>query len=228
MDDADLTPRELLGFFFRAHPWHGVAIGPGAPEVVTTYIEIVPTDTVKYEIDKVTGILKVDRPQKYSNVCPTLYGFIPRTFCGDQVGALSAERAGRKNIAGDGDPLDICVLTEKVMPRGDILLQSIPIGGLRMLDGDEADDKIIAVMQGDAVYGGWRDISECPTSLTDRLRHYFLTYKDVPLATRPHVEITHVYGREEAHEVIRRSQADYATRFGAVEDQLKRAMGKEQ
>jgi hypothetical protein len=77
----------LMGLFFRAHPWHGVAIGDDAPEIVTLYVEIVPTDTVKYEIDKVSGYLKVDRPQKYSNVCPTLYGFVPRTYCTDRVTA---------------------------------------------------------------------------------------------------------------------------------------------
>jgi inorganic pyrophosphatase len=137
-----------MGLLLRAHPWHGVAIGPNAPAVITTYIEVVPSDTVKYELDKATGILKVDRPQKFSNVCPTLYGLIPRTFCGEHVGRFCAEKIGRSGIKGDGDPLDICVLTEKTIPRGDLLLQAIPIGGLRMIDKNEADDKIIAVMQG--------------------------------------------------------------------------------
>ena len=200
---------------FRAHPWHGVALGHQAPEVCTTYIEIVPTDTVKYEVDKVTGILKVDRPQKYSNVCPTLYGFLPQTYCGDQVGAFCDERTGRSGIVGDGDPLDICVLTEKAIPRGDILLHSVPIGGLRMIDGNEADDKIIAVMQGDALHGDWRDIGDCPAALVDRLRHYFLTYKDVPgTSGERRVEITHVYDRVEAHQVIRRARLDYHAKFG--------------
>ena len=78
------------GALFQAHPWHGVPIGPDAPHVVTAYIEIVPTDTVKYEIDKLTGLLKVDRPQKYSNFCPSLYGFVPQTLCTDSVAALCA------------------------------------------------------------------------------------------------------------------------------------------
>src|ERR1043165_9069524 len=118
---------------FRAHPWHGVDIGRDAPRVVTCYIEIVPTDTVKYELDKVTGILRVDRPQKYSNVCPSLYGFIPQTLCAEAVAALCAERPGRTGIVGDGDPMDICVLTEKQISHGGILVRAIPIGGLRML-----------------------------------------------------------------------------------------------
>jgi inorganic pyrophosphatase len=209
-------PGEPVGLRFRAHPWHGVAIGERAPEVVTAYVEIVPTDTVKYEIDKVSGYLTVDRPQQFSNVCPTLYGFVPRTHCAARVAARCAERTGRTGIVGDGDPLDICVLAEKAIPRGDILLRAVPIGGLRMLDGDEADDKLIAVLEGDAVYGAWRDVDQCPPALLDRLRHYFLTYKEPPgdRPERPRVEIAEVYGRAEAHEVIRRSQQDYAASFG--------------
>jgi inorganic pyrophosphatase len=215
--------RGLLELLFKAHPWHGVDIGEEAPEKVTTYVEIVPTDTVKYEIDKTSGFLKVDRPQKYSNVCPTLYGFVPQTFCGERVAERCAERTGRTGIIGDGDPMDICVLTESQFPRGDILLKAIPIGGLRMIDGDEADDKIIAVMEGDAVYGEWTDIEDCPTTLIERLRHYFLTYKGVlgPDGLEPsvqNVQIAEIYGRHEAHEAIRRSRQDYAARYGAVED----------
>lgn len=193
----------------KAHPWHGVSIGKDAPGVVTCFIEIVPTDTVKFEIDKTTGLLKVDRPQKYSNVCPTLYGFIPQTYCGQKVAEFCGHRAGRTNMTGDGDPMDICVLTEKVFPRGDVLLQAIPIGGLRMIDKNQADDKIIAVLQGDAVYGDLADVSRLTPQVIDRLRHYFLTYKQAPGETEHACEITHVYSCEEAHEVIRRSQDDY-------------------
>ena len=204
------------GSLARAHPWHGVAIGADAPATVTAYIEIVPTDTVKYEIDKVSGFLKIDRPQQYSNICPSLYGFIPQTFCAERIAELCMARTGRTAIVGDGDPLDICVLTEKEISHGDILVQAIPIGGLRMIDRNEADDKIIAVMKGDAVYGGWRTIKEAPAAVIERWRHYFLTYKDTPGSGQRKVEITHVYGVEEAHEVIRRSQEDYARRFAGA------------
>jgi inorganic pyrophosphatase len=214
----------LLGLLLRAHPWHGVAIGKNAPAVVTTYVELVPSDTVKYELDKTTGLLKVDRPQKFSNVCPTLYGFIPRTLCAERVGRLCAERTGRPGIVGDGDPLDVCILTEKPIPRGDILLQAIPIGGLRMIDKNEADDKIVAVMQQDAVYGGWEEISECPPSLIERLKHYFLTYKELPNSREHRTEITHVYDRQEAFEVILRSQEDYKAEFGDLEGMLAAAL----
>jgi inorganic pyrophosphatase len=204
-----LDPPPVRASTFRAHPWHGVPMGNDAPRVVTTYIEIVSTDTVKYEMDKLTGILRMDRPQQYSNVCPTLYGFIPRTLCAERVGAFCAEHTGRNGIVGDGDPMDVCILTEKVISHGDILVRSIPIGGLRMIDGDEADDKIVAVLEGDSVYGSYRGIEDCPAALLDRLRHYFLTYKQGPDRAVHAVEITHVYGQEEAHEVIRRSHEDY-------------------
>jgi inorganic pyrophosphatase len=188
-----------------------VAIGAQAPHKLTAFIEIVPTDTVKYELDKSTGYLKVDRPQKFSNVYPSLYGFIPQTYCGDSIGAFCSERTGRPGIRGDGDPLDICVLCERDISHGDILVEAIPIGGLRMIDGNEADDKIIAVLAGDAVYGNWLEIDESPAALVERLKHYFLTYKQLPLPGGPaRVEITHVYGRQEAYEVIARSREDYA------------------
>ena len=198
---------------YRAHPWHGVFIGSQAPGVVMTYIEIVPTDTVKYEMDKISGILKVDRPQKYSNSCPTLYGFIPQTFCGEGHGAYTGKRIGRKNIIGDNDPLDVCVLTEKVIPRGDILLRAIPIGGLQLIDGNEADDKIIAVLQGDELFGKYKNITDCPPGFLDRLRHYFLTYKQPPGTSEPTIEITQVYGKEEAYKVIDVCRQDYLASF---------------
>lgn len=205
----------------KAHPWHGVYIGENYPEIVTSYIEIVTTDTVKYEIDKHSGILTIDRPQMYSNICPTPYGFIPQTYCGEKVAEFCCKKTGRDDIKGDGDPLDICVLTEKAINQGNILLKAIPIGGLRMIDNNEADDKIIAVMKGDSVYGGWKDITDCPEQLIDRLKHYFLTYKEAPGKHRKEVEITHVYGREEAQEIIRRSYDDYLGLYGNINELLK-------
>lgn len=207
---------ELMRLLFKAHPWHGVAIGPEAPGIVTVFIEIVPTDTVKYEIDKPSGHLKVDRPQTFSNVCPTLYGFVPQTYCGERVAAYSGEKTGHSTLRGDGDPLDICVLSEKAFPHGDILLQAIPIGGLRLLDKGEADDKIIAVLKGDAAYGEIREVADLPAALVQRLEHYFLTYKLPPgssgLSETP---IAHggLYGREEACAVIERSRVDYQSLF---------------
>lgn len=199
-----------------AHPWHGINPGEKAPDIVTAFIEIVPTDTVKYEIDKTSGYLKIDRPQKFSNTVPTLYGFIPQTFCAEKVAEFAALKSGKTVAKGDGDPLDICVLSERSITHGNIIVQSIPIGGFRLLDKGEADDKIIAVLKGDEFYRQWNDVSDCPVSYINRLKHYFLTYKTLP-GEAGSCEITNVYGREEAHEVIRRSFADYKVHYGGRE-----------
>jgi len=210
----------LMGLRYKSHPWHGIDVGDNAPQTVTAFIEMVPTDTVKYEVDKVSGYLRIDRPQKYSNVVPALYGFLPQTYCGDSVGEFCSERSGKKEIKGDRDPLDICVLTEKSIAHGDIIAEVRPIGGFRMIDENEADDKIIAVLVNDATYGEYTDISACSDTVLDRLKHYFLTYKDLPGLDR-NTEITHVYGVDEAQEVITRSMDDYRDRFENLENILK-------
>lgn len=193
---------------YRLHPWHGVEIGAEAPAVVTAYIEITPSDTVKYEIDKASGILKVDRPQMYSNVVPALYGFIPQTYCKEEVALHCMLKTKRVGIEGDGDPLDILVLTEHRIEHGDILVQAKPIGGLLMIDQNQADDKIIAVLQQDSMYSHYNDLSELPEGIITRLKHYFLTYKRAPEGSQP-IEIPHVYGRDDAYAVIQASQKDY-------------------
>jgi inorganic pyrophosphatase len=211
---------KLMGLRYKSHPWHGVEIGEKAPDLLTAFIEMVATDTVKYEVDKVSGYLRLDRPQLYSNTIPALYGFIPQTFSGKLVAQFCMERTRTEGIKGDGDPVDICVLTEKDISHGDILVKAIPIGGFRMIDGNESDDKIIAVLLNDAVYGGFSDISELPHQVTDRLLHYFLTYKDLPGHQRK-VEINQTFGREEAHEIIVRSMDDYRQRFENLESILR-------
>lgn len=199
---------------YKSHPWHGIDPGENFPGVLTAFIEIVPADTVKYEIDKNSGWLKVDRAQLYSNIVPALYGFIPKTLCDTEVGKFCMEKTGKQNIKGDQDPMDILVLEEKNIRNGGILVQAIPIGGFRMIDRNEADDKIIAVMKDDAVYGKYIDISELNESIVNRLKHYFLTYKDLPGSTEKRkIEIASTYGREEALEVIKRSAIDYKNRF---------------
>jgi len=199
---------KLMGLRYKSHPWHGINIGDSAPEKVIAFIEMVPTDTVKYEIHKSSGYLMIDRPQKYSNIIPALYGFLPQTFCGDSIGKYCMNKTNRKNIKGDNDPLDIVILTEKTITHGDILVQAIPIGGFGMIDGNEADDKIIAVLKDDATYGEIKDISELPTIVVDRLKHYFLTYKDLPGA-EVKTEIPNIYGHKEALEVISAAMDDY-------------------
>lgn len=197
----------------RAHPWHGVQCETSEAGVFRVYIEVVPTDTVKYELDKPTGILRIDRPNKYSSTCPTLYGFLPRTYCGEHVGDHAAQRIGRKPLAGDGDPLDVCVLTERSITHGDILVQCRPVGGLRIIDGSDADDKILAVLVGDAAYGDFRDIDQVPPALVARLEHYFLTYKEFPNESPREVKLEGLYGRMEALHVIDLAGRDYRERF---------------
>lgn len=199
---------------FQAHPWHGVSAGAKAPEQVAAYIEIVPTDTVKYELDKPSGQLRIDRPQAFSSLSPSLYGFIPQTYCDKHVAARCMKRTGLRGIKGDGDPLDICVLSEKVFSHGAFLLSARPIGGLRMVDSLTADDKIIAVLQADLAYGQMKELSECPPGIIARLRHYFLSYKQIPGEGPRKVSIAEVYDAEEAQEVIRRSLRDYREIFG--------------
>jgi len=198
---------------FKAHPWHGISCGENAPQQVTAFIEIVSTDTVKYEIDKESGYLKIDRPQKFSNVVPTLYGFIPQTYCDIKIAEFAALKSGKIVTKGDGDPLDICVLSEKTITHGDIILQAIPIGGLRLIDKGEADDKIIAVLKDDEVFAEWKDIADCTEAVLNRLKHYFLTYKNIPGEGKNTCEIAGVYGREEAYEVINKSREDYNNKF---------------
>ena len=215
------APFNLLKLMFQAHPWHGVAPGAEAPQTVKAYIEIVPTDAVKYELDKQSGHLHVDRPQRFSSMCPSLYGLIPQTFCGEEVARLCAERTGASDIKGDGDPMDICVLTEKTFAQGNFFLKARPIGGLRMIDGEQADDKIISVLEADLAYGHIKDIDECPQALVDRLKHYFLSYKQLPGDAPRRVEIVAVYDRAEALNVITRSMRDYQKHFGDPADRTK-------
>ncbi len=200
-------PQQML---YRSHPWHGICLGEHAPEIVNCYVEIVPADTVKYEMDKETGILKIDRPNKYACQCPTLYGFLPRTYAGLRVGEYMSQKTDNANLYGDGDAIDVCILTEKTISHGDIIVKAIPIGGFRLLDGNEADDKIIAVLEGDFLYGNINDIKECPEKVIERLRHYFLTYKDAPeRGVHSKIHIVEIYGREEALKVIKLGYQDY-------------------
>lgn len=223
---ADEIFQNYSRYLFRHHPWHGMGIGKNAPTVVNAYIEITPTDQVKYEVDKATGFLKVDRPQAFSSQCPSLYGLIPRTFCGPKVAEFFAQKMKMDKISGDLDPLDICVLSERPIFKSDILVEAKPIGGLRMIDNGEADDKIIAVLRGDLVYGNMTEIGDCPHNLVDRLRHYFLTYKDFPSVNLGKTEIAHTYGREEAFEVIRLSQQDYNDKFSDLSGAIQSILGE--
>ena len=170
---------------------------------VNAYIEITPFDLIKYEVDKASGYLRVDRPQRGSSQTPALYGFVPRTYCGENVRSLcpGAQR-------GDGDPLDICVISERPIDHSEIIIPARVVGGLQLLDRGEADDKIIAVLENDLVWGHAQEAADLPPILIERLRHYFSTYKLVS-GEEPPILIRHTYGRDHAIQVINASIEDY-------------------
>ena len=181
---------------WRPHPWHGLDPGRNLPLLVNAYIEITPFDLIKYEVDKASGYVKVDRPQRTSSQPPSLYGFIPKTYCGARVATLcpGADR-------GDGDPLDICVLSERPITRAEIIVPARVVGGLQLLDRGEADDKIIAVVEGDLVWSAATDLSNLPPILIERLQHYFETYKLVP-GEKAQIAVQNAYGVRHAARVI--------------------------
>ena len=194
---------------WRPHPWHGLETGPNPPQLVNAYIEITPFDLMKYEIDKVTGYLRVDRPQRSSSQPPALYGFIPRTYCDKRVAKLSSTAQ-----TGDGDPLDICVVSERPINRGEVILTARIVGGLDVNDGGEADDKIIAVLQNDNVWGKAESINDLPAILVERLSHYFATYKMIP-GEESKLKVERVYDRDHALKVVEAAMADYYDEYGA-------------
>ncbi len=195
---------------WRPHPWHGLDVGPNPPVYVHAYIEITPFDTVKYEVDKNTGYLRVDRPHRTSSLPPTLYGFIPRTYCGERVRSLMSTAK-----SGDTDPLDICVISEHLILRAEVLLNARVVGGLPMLDGGEADDKIIAVLENDRVWSQVQELSELPASMIERLRHYFTTYKVLP-GEESSVSVGEPYDQTHAMSVVTAAIEDYQEKFGKL------------
>lgn len=185
--------------------------------VVNAYIEITPFDTIKYEIDKATGYLRVDRPQRGSSQPPTLYGFIPRTFCGDRVAKLSAPGV----IGADHDPLDICVISERPITRSDIVLSGRVVGGVQFVDHGEADDKIIALLDNDPFWTDAEGMDDLPKALVERISHYFLTYKLVPGEEGAKVSVESVYDRDHALKVVAASLEDYQDAFGEAPPTLR-------
>jgi len=194
---------------WRPHPWHGLDVGEDPPDIVNAFIEITPFDMIKYEVDKKTGYMRVDRPQRSSSMPPSLYGFIPRTFCGNRVGALSNE-----TDKGDGDPLDLCVLSERPIDRTEVILSTRVIGGIHMIDRGEADDKIITVLDNDKYYSNVANVYDLPDVLIERIRHYFATYKLIPGQKSNDVYVERVFEVGHAKKVIDASIKDYEEMFG--------------
>ena len=193
---------------WRPHPWHGLETGPNPPKEVNAFIEISSFDVVKYEVDKITGYLRVDRPQRSSSQPPSLYGFIPRTYCGNRVHNLSPQ-----SKRGDGDPLDICVISERPINKSEIILTARVVGGVQMIDDGEADDKLIAILFNDYFWQDTNDISGIPKVIIDRYIHYFSTYKITP-GKEATTYIAGTFGAEHAWKVIEAAMKDYEEMFG--------------
>ncbi|NBY18726.1 inorganic diphosphatase, partial [bacterium] len=140
------------------HPWHDVEVGNEAPEVVTSVIEVPKGSKIKYELDKTSGLIKVDRILFSSVHYPSNYGFIPKTLCEDR------------------DPLDILVLgQEPTVPLS--LMRARPIGVMKMEDQGEADDKIIAVHVDDPEFAHYQSIEELPPHWVKQVKRFFEDYK---------------------------------------------------
>jgi inorganic pyrophosphatase len=199
---------------FKAHPWHGISTWANKKDnILNVFIEIVPENRVKYELDKESGYLKIDRPQKFSNIIPALYGFIPRTYSKEDSSQVAMDSLKRNDLVGDEDPIDICILTDRHIKHGDILLEARPIGGFRMIDHGEVDDKIIAILKDDSTYGDLKDLSQVPEKTIESLRHYFLTYKLIPGQKESPVEIAETYDAVKAMDVIKAGESDYIKHF---------------
>jgi inorganic pyrophosphatase len=178
------------------HPWHGVPYGENAPEIVTAVIEIPQGSRLKYEIDKASGLLKMDRVIYSSFYYPTNYGFIPQTY------------------GGDKDPLDILVFTSQpVLPL--TLMDARVIGVMQMIDGGEADDKIIAVAANDPSVNHFNDIEELPKHFLNELKHFFEEYKTLENKT---VKVGEYGGKQQAIEIIKESIAFYKENFVTPEE----------
>jgi len=172
--------------------WHNVNPDRIKPHDYLGVIEISEGSKMKYELDKETGALILDRVLYTSTIYPANYGFIPRTF------------------ADDSDPLDILVLcSERILPMS--LVRCYPIGAIIMTDGDTADEKIVSLPYNDPRYNGYHEITELPHHVFEEMTHFFSVYKKLE-----HTEtaVSKVVGREEAILMVERAMNRYSTQFG--------------
>lgn len=187
----------------RPHPWHGIEPHERSPELINVFIEITRFDIIKYEVDPRYGYLRVDRPQRNSSLPPSLYGMIPQTLAGPKVASFNPDAD-----EGDGDALDVCVLSGHDIDRSEVLLTARVIGGISTTDQGKADEKIIAVLANDLHWGDAEDMGDVPSYLTDQLMHYFRNYKIEPKKENP-VKVGKSYSADRAKKVIEASIADY-------------------
>jgi inorganic pyrophosphatase len=175
----------------NANPWHDVTFGEEAPGIVNGIIEIPKGSRAKYELDKDSGMLKLDRVLFSSVYYPANYGFIPKTYC------------------DDNDPLDILILSQiDIVPL--CIVSAKVIGVMRMIDGGEADDKIIAVAAGDPSVNHINDIKELPQHFISEMRNFFEDYKKLENKT---VIVEEFQNKELAQEIVRKAIQDYKDKF---------------
>jgi inorganic pyrophosphatase len=175
-----------------SNPWHDVSPGKDAPDIVNGIVEIPRGNRAKYELDKETGMLTLDRVLYSSVFYPANYGFIPQTYC------------------DDGDPLDILILSSiEIVPM--CLVPSKVLGVMRMLDGGEADDKIIAVALNDMSYNHFNDITELPKHAILEMRSFFEDYKKLENKS---VVVEDFQDRKTALQIVNKAFDDYKVKFG--------------
>ena len=174
----------------KNHPWHDISFGDESPQIVQAIIEISRGSKAKYEVDKESGLLKLDRVLHAAFYYPINYGFIPKTY------------------AGDNDPLDILVLSQIDFEPLSIVTAKV-IGVMRMIDKG-IDDKIIAVCQNDISVSHINSLEELPPHLMSEIKHFFEQYKKLEQTT---VKVDEFYGKEKAYEIINESILDYNNKF---------------
>jgi inorganic pyrophosphatase len=176
---------------YTLHPWHGTHYGENAPDIVNAIIEIPKGSRAKYEIDKPTGLLKLDRMIYSSFHYPINYGFIPKT------------------LGEDKDPLDILVLTSiAIQPL--CIVESKVIGVMQMIDSGDADDKIIAVAKNDPSVNYINELSELPMHFFAELRNFFEEYKKLEKKT---VVVDEFQEKDIAHNIIKKAIEKYSNTF---------------
>lgn len=172
--------------------WHGISAGDDAPETVNVIVECPRGTKNKYEIDKETGLIKLDRAMKTSQDYPFDYGFVPQS------------------LWEDNDPLDVVLLTTYSLAPG-ILVEARPVGIMRMIDCGEGDDKIIAVPKSDPRWDVVNNLSDVNPYLLREIQHFFETYKSIEKGKK--VEVKGFKGKKEALAAIKKGLRMYADKF---------------
>lgn len=180
------------------HPWHDISVGKKKPKIINAIIEIPARTSVKYELDKATGLLKLDRHMHSSVHYPGDYGFIPQTLCDDK------------------DPLDVIIITTHA--TNPLTLCEVKlIGVMKMIDDNEEDDKLLAVHANDPHYTEWNSIKDIPQHYLKNIQHFFETYKQLKGGT---VKINKILGIKDAYKILEASEKLYQKTYQKKEGKV--------